>query len=115
LCTFPTEFRDGIVSPARSRILGDTGESAPEMWDVGGPNTDPLHAILIVHAGDEPALAEALAAERQRLEPTRDGVVDSGAEHRGYRPPSDTEPFGFRDGLAQPAIAGMAGRGVPTG
>ena len=24
LCTFPREFREGVVTPARSRILGDT-------------------------------------------------------------------------------------------
>jgi Dyp-type peroxidase family len=115
LCTFPPEFRDGIVSPARSRILGDTEESAPETWDVGGPRTDPLHAILIVHAADHRTLDDALTAERVRLEGTDGGVVDSGGEQRGYRPASDTEPFGFRDGLAQPSIAGIAGRGVPTG
>jgi Dyp-type peroxidase family len=50
------------------------------------------------------------------MQRTGGGVVErSGAEQRGYRPKADTEPFGFRDGIAQPAIAGLAGRGVPTG
>ena len=38
-----------------------------------------------------------------------------GSMQRGYRPANDREPFGFRDGIAQPAIAGIAGSGVPTG
>jgi Dyp-type peroxidase family len=38
-----------------------------------------------------------------------------GSLQRGHRPESDSEHFGFRDGIAQPRIAGLAGRGVPTG
>src|SRR5262245_1042205 len=29
ICTFPAEFQEGIASPSRSKILGDTEESAP--------------------------------------------------------------------------------------
>ena len=47
---------------------------------------------------------------------TGGGVVcRAGSGQRGYRPSSDTEPFGFRDGIAQPSIAGIVGHGVPTG
>src|SRR5262245_56665870 len=41
LTTFPNEFQDGIASPERSRILGDTGESAPERWEFGGRGSEP--------------------------------------------------------------------------
>ena len=33
LCTFPPEFQEGIASPGRSRILGDTEESDPAQWE----------------------------------------------------------------------------------
>jgi len=116
LCTFPVEFQGGIVSPARSRLLGDTEESAPATWELGGLNSESIHAVVIIHAGDDRALDAACASELLRIEGTRGGVVcHAGSSQRGYRPDSDTEPFGFRDGIAQPSIAGIAGPGVPTG
>ena len=116
LCTFPLEFQEGIVSPARSRILGDTEESAPASWELGGPNTEPIHAMVVIHARDEAALDAACSAERSRIQWTNGGVVEwSGPEQHGYRPGTDTEPFGFKDGLEQPSIAGLSDDGVPTG
>lgn len=116
LCTFPVEFQEGIASPARSRILGDTEESAPAGWELGGPDTEPIHAIVIIHARDDRALDAACASELLRIKRTNGGVVShSGTDQRGYRPSADTEPFGFRDGIAQPSIVGLTGRGVPTG
>ena len=116
LCTFPVEFQEGIASPGRSRILGDTEESAPAGWEIGGPHTEPIGAIVIVHARDEADLDAACEAQIAGIRRTDGGVVEhAGTRQRGYRPGSDTEPFGFRDGISQPAIAGLAGRGVPTG
>jgi Dyp-type peroxidase family len=116
LCTFPLEFQEGIVTPARSRILGDTEESAPASWELGGPNTEPIHVVVVIHARDEAALDAACSEERSRIERTNGGVVEaSGPAQRGYRPATDTEPFGFKDGLEQPSIAGLSGEGVPTG
>ena len=47
---------------------------------------------------------------------TAGGVVElPGSMQSGYRPDGDNEPFGFHDGIAQPAIAGISGEGVPTG
>jgi Dyp-type peroxidase family len=116
LCTFPVEFQEGIASPGRSKILGDTEESAPPAWEIGGPHTEPIDAIVIVHARDDSGLEAACEAQIARLARTDGGVVEhGGVRQRGYRPDTDTEPFGFRDGIAQPAIAGLTGRGVPTG
>jgi Dyp-type peroxidase family len=114
--TFPVEFQEGIASPGRSRILGDTEESAPSTWEIGGPDNEPIHAGLIIHARDERVLDAARADARLRVERTNGGVVEhSGARQDGYRPSTDTEPFGFRDGIAQPSIAGLTGSGIPTG
>jgi len=116
LCTFPIEFQEGIATPARSKILGDTGESAPAAWELGGPGTDPIHAIVILHARDDAALDALCASEQLRIERTAGGVVaPPAAVQRGYRPGSGTEPFGFRDGIAQPAVAGLDREGMPTG
>src|SRR5205809_1022676 len=35
LRSFPIEFQEGMTHGERPRILGDTGESAPERWEVG--------------------------------------------------------------------------------
>ena len=62
------------------------------------------------------ALDALCASELLRIDLTKGGVVaHAGAVQRGYRPGTGTEPFGFRDGVAQPAIAGLDDEGMPTG
>ena len=48
--TFPRDFRVGMAHPDRSAVLGDRGDSAPERWQVGGPNTPPVHILLMLYA-----------------------------------------------------------------
>jgi deferrochelatase/peroxidase EfeB len=116
LCTFPPEFQEGMASSIRSRILGDTEESDPVEWELGGPRTPPIHAVLVVHAASEAALESACGAQQRLLDEAAGGVVElPGSRQTGYRPEGDHEPFGFHDGIAQPSIAGVAGDGVPTG
>src|SRR6266849_8474126 len=96
LCTFPTEFQEGIASRERSRILGDTEESAPAFWEIGGPGTDPVHAVLIIHATDEAELDGVCRAQRAILEESAGGVAElPGSMQQGYRPDTVSEPFGF--------------------
>jgi len=113
--TFPVEFQDGMASEERSRVLGDTGASAPDTWEIGGPRTAPVHAMLQLFAPDESALDELCRAHRDILEVSGGAVEIPGSMQRGYRPDTFTEPFGFHDGIAQPSIAGLSGSGVPTG
>ena len=116
MCTFPPEFREGIVTPARSRILGDTQESDPSRWEFGGPGAEPLHALLIVHGYTEEALVAACTAQRELIAASNGAVSELGIdEQRGVRPTGDYEPFGFHDGISQPKIDGLKGPGVPTG
>ena len=116
LNTFPLEFQEGIADHNRSRILGDTEESDPVEWELGGPKKPSIHAVLIVHAESDDGLAAACHTQRALLVDAAGGVVElPGSMQTGYRPKGDYEPFGFHDGIAQPPIAGIPGDGVPTG
>ena len=103
---FSREFREGIAgSPRRSRILGDTGESAPEHWQWGGTEGATLHAVLMVYAATPQALEELLEAQRQTLAEAGITVVKT----LGSRSLADgREHFGFRDGISQPKLAGLS-------
>jgi Dyp-type peroxidase family len=116
LCTFPEEFQEGIATPARSRILGDTEESDATRWEFGGAGQPPIHALVVVHAATQEAVEWACGEQRQLIEKTAGGVVEvADSAQRGYRPSGDHEPFGFHDGVGQPSVAGINGDGVPTG
>lgn len=108
LGAFPAEFAEGMVTPHRSRMLGDTGASAPEAWRWGGDGADPIHILLMLFALDAPALAalhESVAGH-----PAEAGlrlVAELETHHLG-----DREHFGFHDGISQPVVEGM-GRPAP--
>jgi Dyp-type peroxidase family len=114
-CTFPAEFLDGIAAPDRSAILGDTEESSPAAWEVGNPSGRAVHVALIVHGASADDLNRECAGQRVLLA-RHAGVQEmSSVTQHGHRPEDDAEPFGFHDGIAQPAIGGISGAGVPTG
>ena len=104
---FSPEFADGMTTSHRSRLLGDVDDLAPEGWAWGGPATPPVAAVLLLYAVDASALdalhqlhtrrlREAGGFEILRLDTTDlDGV----------------EPFGFRDGISQPLVEGLARAG----
>jgi Dyp-type peroxidase family len=115
LCTFSPEFREGIDEPSRSRVLGDTDGSSPSEWELGTRDRA-FHAVLLLHAEDAAGLDRLCAAQRRLVEQAAGAVSEvPGSLQLGYRPASEREHFGFHDGIAQPAIAGIAGHGVPTG
>jgi Dyp-type peroxidase family len=100
---FANEFVEGMVTPFRQRLLGDTGESAPDSWAWGGPSSAPIHVAVLLYAVDEGSLATLRDAESRRAAAhglrtvAMLGTVDlHGSEH-----------FGFRDSISQPAIAGL--------
>src|SRR6185295_2161883 len=66
LNTFSPEFREGMVTPHRQRILGDFDNSDPSRWKWGGPNNPPLHVVLSLYAEDKKQL-EALYSEHEKL------------------------------------------------
>ncbi len=107
LGTFPTSFLDGMLSEARARVLGDTGESAPQYWSWAGERAAP-HAVLIVYAADPAQLSTRVAALKREMQDrfgirTLDSIsmVDLPCGGGGMR-----EPFGFNDGISQPVMRG---------
>jgi deferrochelatase/peroxidase EfeB len=102
---FAPEFAVGLADdPSRSRRLGDVGADDPARWAWGSGANEP-HVMLMVF--DESAGIRALADEL-RTDALASGfsactILDSGDME-------DREPFGFRDGISQPAIDWKAER-----
>ncbi|MFB7666506.1 Dyp-type peroxidase [Kitasatospora sp. NPDC056138] len=99
--TFAWEFRQGMA--ARARALGDVGESGPEHWEapLGTPD---VHVVLTAVAPDAPRLAQAL--DRARPAYHRLPGVTAIWRQDCYALPTETEHFGYRDGVSHPAVEG---------
>ena len=109
LHNFPAPFKEGMVTPDRSRILGDYGENDPSCWRWGG-NDPNLHLLLVFHAQNKKAMNSLLEAEKNRIQSF--GGITILKEIKGYLRPDNKEPFGFHDGISQPIIKG-SGRPGP--
>ncbi|MFJ2397985.1 Dyp-type peroxidase [Streptomyces sp. NPDC087843] len=105
LDTFAWEFRQGMA--ARSTALSDVGESSPANWEapLGTPD---VHVVLT-----------AVAPDVRRLDAAVDGARPAYGRLSGvtaiwrqdcYALPTETEHFGYRDGVSHPAVEGS---GVP--
>lgn len=99
---FSRTFIEGMVSPHKSRFLGDVEGSAPERWQWGGPGSPVVHVMLILYADGQSRLAELTAELEQAW--TAAGL----REVRRLRTSGlgGREHFGFVDGISQPAIEG---------
>jgi Dyp-type peroxidase family len=98
---FSFEFRDGMTSAHRRRVLGDLEDNAPEKWSWGGPATPRIDVLLMVYGRDESELDAALS----ELVTTNSGV--STVARLETVALTDREHFGFHDGISQPVIEGM--------
>jgi Dyp-type peroxidase family len=104
--TFLYEFRAGMADPDRARILGDLGGSAPGHWHYGADPNE-IHLVLMLYAHGKAALQDLYASHQQRFREA--GLVEVARQETQARG-DGTEPFGFRDGIAQPTIEGTAAR-----
>jgi Dyp-type peroxidase family len=107
--SFTREFREGMVTPHRTRLLGDYDSSDPESWNWGGPKKRQVHLILMIFDTSE----EKILARAQRLDEqfNQEGlkrifVLD------GETFPEGREHFGFRESISQPAIIGSGLTGI---
>src|SRR5690606_978864 len=100
--SFADEFRAGMTTPHKRRILGDEGINAPEHWDWGGPDTPPVDILFLLYA----ASPEVLNTECDRL---RDQFEAAGLSEVVTLETKESiefkEHFGFRDSISQPYIA----------
>jgi len=109
LNTFPAAFVNGMTSPERARALGDVGPHAPGTWDwVDQPGHDTpqhIHALLLIYAGSDNALDQAIANIR-KLPHAAAAAIGEPIWLQPRDRNDQREPFGFRDGLSQPVLAG---------
>jgi Dyp-type peroxidase family len=105
MATFSREFREGMSSEDhRSRILGDTDDSAPSQWQWGSSGRPAVHLLLMLYARDDAGLERLLAERRSEYA----GVLEEVLVRDTVTLPERREHFGFADGIAQPAIRGSA-------
>jgi Dyp-type peroxidase family len=103
--SFSWEFRQGMA--ARAKELGDVGESAPENWEQPLGSSD-LHVVLVAISPDEQRLEAAL--DRARETYRNMSGIQAIWRQNCHALATETEPFGFRDGISHPAIEGS---GIP--
>jgi Dyp-type peroxidase family len=113
LSGFALPFQEGMHEANRARRLGDDAQSAPANWRWGRPE-QPVHGLLAVFAGEGDArpedwvrIQEFIDAQLCRAHGTSViDVLDTVASNLTRR----KEHFGFRDGIANPRIAGLPRR-----
>ena len=99
---FSQEFCAGMAASAE--VLGDSGPSDPGTWEEP-LRGDGLHILATVNARDDGPL-------RDELDRLREGAARAGGVTEAYAQPAKLLPgtrehFGFADGFAQPAVAGV--------
>ncbi|MCU1383190.1 MAG: hypothetical protein JWL71_1887 [Acidobacteria bacterium] len=113
LATFPSAFLQGMAAPSRSRILGDDGRSAPSAWRWGADG-NALDGVLLLYGVTSDALERTRRAVGEQLRAHGHRAVmeipfvdlpDRTATTREITQ-AKLEPFGFVDGVSQPAIRG---------
>lgn len=97
---FKREFREGMVTPHRQKILGDLSHSpsAPSNWFWGQGETKKVHLALLIY---ELTAEKRDARVNEILESPGIDLVDHGRIDSAQLK-NGKEHFGFRDGISQP-------------
>ena len=109
LQTFSREFREGMVTPHRQRLLGDLDSSDSKNWRWGGSSNERLDLIVMIFAAGQSQLSEKeamLKANRGFQSLKEVFCIDAPAF------PEGREHFGFREGISQPVIIGSGLSGI---
>ena len=93
LAGFSRQFQQGIVTPQRSRALGDAQRSAPAGWAWSDAE---FHTVLLVYAQDSTLVRSAADEVTAHLGSGWTRMFSFPFE----LPADNREPFGFRDGLS---------------
>lgn len=98
--SFSSEFIVGMsADESRSRRLGDIAENDPQNWQWGGSSESTTHLLLMLYSKNG-----MLESWRKQLQ---DSVFEQAFHIISDLPTNDIghiEPFGFVDGISQPAI-----------
>ncbi|HSQ43643.1 MAG TPA: hypothetical protein VLM16_01525 [Ginsengibacter sp.] len=109
LRAFTREFREGMVTPHRQRLLGDYDSSDPSKWDWGGTKNEPIHLILMIFNSTREQL-------NNQTEQLRNDFDEYGLKEvfilNSETFPEGREHFGFRESISQPAIIGSGVSGI---
>jgi Dyp-type peroxidase family len=107
--SFVREFREGMVTPHRQRLLGDHDSSDPVNWEWGGPGNELIHIILMIFDRGEEAINKHTRLLRHEFEEygLKEVFILNGETF-----PEGREHFGFRESIAQPAIIGSGITGI---
>jgi len=105
---FVREFREGMVTPYRQRLLGDHDSNEPAKWNWGGPNNDTIHIVIMIFNKELERLnihTEECVADFTKYGLKSVFVLDNNTF------PEGREHFGFRESISQPIImgSGLAG------
>lgn len=120
LSNFPLAFQQGPAVRAEDPDpdyangvgLGDVGESAPSNWILGGPGTPTVHMVLSLYT-DEHRVERLDKLSARLRELFAASKLTEVSAHDANALPHGTVHFGYRDGIAQPQIAGAPGRDRP--
>ncbi|MEN2786210.1 Dyp-type peroxidase [Sphingomonas qilianensis] len=99
--TFPAAFLLGMRGEGRARILGDDPGCADWWWDQGE-----IEAALLVYGDDDAAVAAQVGTLEAMLAGAGTIVDQIDLTPVGKELTDRKEPFGFVDGVSQPAIRG---------
>ena len=128
LAGFSLPFQEGLSEPNRARRLGDDGASDPTGWKWGKPG-DAVHGVVAVFGGKGPAGYPPLSALNASDAKHDESEIDEWLSlhfdetRHGVRAiatlaatPTNNklrkEHFGFRDGIANPRLSGLARAGA---
>jgi Dyp-type peroxidase family len=109
---FSYEFIAGMTRNEADLILGDTGASARDKWEFGWPRNpeQEIHLLLLIYADTDHRLrhfADQICGPQVCAQRGLQVVFEQEAIRKHH---DLFEPFGFRDGISQPAILGLTGR-----
>jgi deferrochelatase/peroxidase EfeB len=120
LSTFPPAFQQGPAARAQGPDpdypsgvgLGDVGDSAPSNWFLGGTGTPAVHMLLSLYTDEHRVRRIDDLTARLRALFAAAKLTELSA-HDANALPQGKVHFGYRDGIAQPQIAGAPGRDRP--
>jgi Dyp-type peroxidase family len=106
---FSLPFQEGLAEPSRARRLGDDGPSDPSRWAWGRADR-PVHGLLAVFGTrcTPEGYAEIRSIIDANLQESSGLRTLCVLETTPQDPVLRKEHFGFRDGIANPELAGLA-------